>query len=167
MRTRLATVEDSAALARLYVTTRRIAYAQFYPAEALAAMSVEENEVRWRVRIGDPAWETVVGVDGEGAIAGLVHFGRGDGMEDGVGEIEFLYVGTEYQGSGLGTKLIGVGEAGLRARGCETAVLWVYEGNVAARGFYARRGWAADGVVRVSDSVPGQMVLRYAKALDP
>ena len=162
---RPATLEDAAALARLYVSTRRIAYAPFYPAEALAAMSVPEETERWCIRIQDPAWQTVLSVDSEDTLAGFVHYGHNDTMDADTGEIEFLYVATQHQGTGLGKQLIELGEAGLAAMGFTTATLWCYEGNTPARDFYARRGWSPDGATRDSSSAPGQTILRYAKPL--
>jgi ribosomal protein S18 acetylase RimI-like enzyme len=162
---RPATLDDAAAIARLYVSTRRIAYAPFYPAEALAAMSVLEETERWCIRIQDPAWQTVLSVDSEDTPAGFVHYGHNDTMNAGTGEIEFLYVATQHQGTGLGKQLIALGEAGLAAMGFTTAVLWVYEGNTSARAFYDRRGWMPDSTRRESGSAPGQQVLRYTKAL--
>ena len=166
MITRLATFEDAGALAELYVTTRRIAYATFYPAEALAAMSVPEETRRWRLRIEDPAWQTVLSVASDSALAGFVHYGHNETMNTGTGEIEFLYVATEHQGTGLGKQLIELGEAGLASKGFSTAVLWVYEGNTSAREFYARRGWAPDSTRRESGSAPGEYLVRYSKPLD-
>ena len=165
MITRPATLRDASALANLYVTTRRIAYAPFYAADALAAMSVAGETERWRIRIEDPAWQTILAVDGHDALAGFVHYGRNDTMDAGMGEIEFLYVSTQYQGAGLGKQLIELGEAGLAARSFTTATLWCYEGNTRARAFYVRRGWSPDGATRDSGSAPGQTVLRYAKPL--
>jgi GNAT superfamily N-acetyltransferase len=128
-------------------------------------MSVEENERRWRIRIADRDWETVVAVDDDGALAGFVHFGHNDSMHAATGEIEFLYVATPHQGTGLGTQLIVIGEGGLRTMGFVTAVLWVYDGNMLARDFYERRGWAPDGTRRESGSAPGYWLLRYAKTI--
>src|SRR5688572_25042344 len=98
---RSATIEDAAGLARLYVSTRRIAYAPFYPSGALAAMSVPEETERWCIRIQDPAWQTMLSVDSEDALAGFVHYGHNGTMDAGTGEIEFLYVATQHQGIGL------------------------------------------------------------------
>ena len=166
MITRPATLEDATDLAELYVSTRRIAYAPFYPAAALAAMSVREETERWRVRIADPAWQTILAIDpGDHTIAGFVHFGHNDTMDATTGEIEFLYVATQHQGAGLGKQLIELAESGLAAMTFTTATLWVYEGNTPARAFYARRGWSPDGATRDSGSAPGQTVLRYAKPL--
>ena len=165
MITRPATLEDAADLAELYVSTRRIAYALFYPAAALAAMSVREETERWRIRIANPAWQTILSVDGDDRVTGFVHYGRSNAMDNGSGEIEFLYIATPHQGSGLGSHLIAIGEAGLTAMGLSTATLWVYEGNTPARAFYARRGWSPGGARRESSSAPGQHLLRYAKSL--
>jgi ribosomal protein S18 acetylase RimI-like enzyme len=161
--TRLATLDDATSIAILYVHTRRIAYAPFYPADVLTAMSIEAEAENWRLRIPDEEFETLLAVDDADRICGFVHFGHPEALDSATGEIEFLYVGTEHQGGGLGKQLIELGEAGLAVRGLTDAFLWVYERNAPARAFYERRGWAPDGSVRESGSAPGLYLLRYRK----
>ena len=117
------------------------------------------------MRVTDSAWQTVVAVDDHGSLAGLVHFGHNNTMDAASGEIEFLYVDSSKQATGVGTQLILIGESGLRRMGSTTAVLWVYEANTPARAFYDRRGWHWDGAKRESGSAPGNYLLRYAKNL--
>ena len=59
----------------------------------------------------------MLAIDGDGALAGFVHYGHNDTMDAGTGEIEFLYVATQHQGTGLGTQLIELGETGLASDG--------------------------------------------------
>jgi hypothetical protein len=40
------------------------------------------------------------------------------------------------------------GVRGLATRGFREAVLWVFEANTPARGFYGRMGWAPDGTAK-------------------
>jgi GNAT superfamily N-acetyltransferase len=163
--TRPATLEPAADLAEHYVSTRCTAYPPFYPAETLAAMSVPHETERWRIRIADPAWQTILALTPKAPLAGFVHYRHNDTMEAGTGEIEFLYVGTQHEGAGFGKHLIELAEAGLAAMTFTTATLCVYEGNTHARAFCARRGWSPDGVRRESGSAPGHHLLRYAKSL--
>ena len=66
------------------------------------------------------------------------------------GEVRSLYVDPSVQGRGLGGVLLAAAIAVLVAQGSAELVLWVVEGNVRARRFYERRGWAADGGRKVT-----------------
>ena len=48
MLVRAATIEDARAIATIHVETWRAAYAGIVPAAHLAALSIDEREVRWR-----------------------------------------------------------------------------------------------------------------------
>ena len=160
---RLAAPDHAEEIAGVYVRTRRAAYATFFPPEALAAMSVDVEAARWRERIADDASETVLALDADGAIGGFTHVSwRNAGMLA-TGEIEYMYVATEHQGNGLGALLMTEAETRLAGRRCHDAVLWVYEANTPARGFYERCGWQDDGARRTSESVSGQQLARYRK----
>jgi len=67
-----------------------------------------------------------------------------DGLPE-TGEVRSLYVDPSVQGGGLGSALLAAATDVLVAQGSAELVLWVVEGNARARGFYERRGWAADG----------------------
>ena len=56
-----------------------------------------------------------------------------------------LYVEPAAQGAGLGTTLHDLASRRAARAGFPEAVLWVFEGNGHARGFFERRGWAPDG----------------------
>ncbi len=58
-----------------------------------------------------------------------------------VGEIESLAVVPSRRGEGIGTALLDVLEAELRAIGVEDLILGVLAGNVAAQRLYARHGY--------------------------
>ena len=55
-------------------------------------------------------------------------------------------------------------EARARERGATSLTLWVLEANQAARRFYERRGFVADGT-RKTDEASGQAEIRYGKVL--
>ena len=165
-----ATPSQAEEIATLYVRTRRAAYAFFFPPEPLAEMSVSDETDRWHERLTEECSETIIAVDGAGAIAGFAHIAWDDDAshatgERATGEIEYMYVATEHQGVGLGARLIAEAEAALAAAGMGEAILWVYELNTPARGFYERCGWAWDGATKASNSAPGQRLARYRKQL--
>lgn len=145
--------------------TRRLAYAPFFPPEALDAMSVTKEAASWRTRIGGETSRTITAVDGKDVIGGFTHINWNDGELLRTGEIEYMYVATQHQGNGLGARLMAEAEAALASMSLTDAVLWVYEANTPARGFYERCGWADDGARRESTSAPGQYLARYRKPL--
>ena len=158
---REATEGQAGEIASLYVRTRRLAYAPFFPADVLAAMSVRDETEKWRTRLTEGHARTALAVDESGAIGGFTHFS----WSEEPGEIEFMYVATEHQRNGLGAVLMSEAESRLKAAGREAAVLWVYAENVAARLFYERCGWWADGAERASDSAAGKFLVRYRRRL--
>ena len=162
-----ASKDRAADIATLYVTTRRLAYAPFFPAEVLAAMSIPVETLRWQTRMAEAAAETIVAVDDADALAGFTHISWHDTSAPATGEVEFMYVATSQQGSGLGARLMAEAEAAIAAASMREAVLWVYEHNAPARGFYERCGWWPDGASKASDSAEGLFLVRYRKHLPP
>jgi ribosomal protein S18 acetylase RimI-like enzyme len=84
-------------------------------------------------------------VDGE-----IVGFAAGGACRDEdsgpeVGELYAIYVDPASWRQGVGGRVQTACLESLRGRGFAEARLWVLEGNAAARGFYDRSGWAADG----------------------
>ncbi|HMJ78182.1 MAG TPA: GNAT family N-acetyltransferase [Iamia sp.] len=78
------------------------------------------------------------------------------------GEVRSLYVDPSVQGRGLGAALLAAAEAELAGQGSVELVLWVVEGNAAARRFYERRGWVADGIRKVTPVADEELVeVRY------
>ncbi len=86
-------------------------------------------------------------IEAAGVVVGYVSLGRvrDEGMPADLGEIWALYVLPGHQGGGLGSTLLTAAVARLRALGFQAVVLWVLTGNVSARTFYERRGFALDG----------------------
>lgn len=84
----------------------------------------------------------------------------------GRGEIYALYVLPAAWGTGVGKALHNEALVHLQATGLAEATLWVLDGNLRARTFYARQGWAPDGTVKteVVSTVP-LLELRYRRAL--
>ncbi|WP_267202394.1 GNAT family N-acetyltransferase [Limosilactobacillus kribbianus] len=81
------------------------------------------------------------------------------------GELMALYVLTEYESQGIGTRLLAQAEAAL-AKNFSRADLLVLAENKSARFFYQRHGWRPTGVV-VNQVIFGQPVrlLQYEKSL--
>lgn len=81
------------------------------------------------------------------------------------GEVRSLYLDPTVFGCGVGPALLDAAVAALAREEPDRLVLWVVEGNVAARSFYERRGWTADGATKVTAVADEELVeVRYARA---
>ncbi len=90
-----------------------------------------------------PASTVLAGLGDDGALLGTAMVGS-DGHR---GWVYYLAVRPAHQGAGLGRQLVGACEDWVRARGVPKVQLMVRGDNAAARGFYARLGYADAGVV--------------------
>lgn len=163
------TASDIDAVSTVRVRGWQFAYAGLMPKSHLDAMSVEQDAARRREFFGrGPAVDLVAERDGE--VVGWASFGpcRDEDAEPGDGELYALYVHPEQLSTGTGRALMeqvlaevsGVGHPALR--------LWVLEGNVRARRFYERAGFAPDGAEEPYE-VDGTPVpeVRYARRFAP
>jgi GNAT superfamily N-acetyltransferase len=148
---------DARAIAELEVRAWRWGYVDIVAEEDM--ITVGERMERWLTQPADGAFVA----EAEGRVVGVVQVGPdpGDGS---VGRIRGLNVEPAAQGAGVGTALHEHACAQLRAAGYAEAVLWVFEANGHARGFYERRGWVADGGAQASAEAPE---LRYRQNLAP
>jgi GNAT superfamily N-acetyltransferase len=147
---RPATDADAHALAELEVRAWRWAYVDFVDEEDM--ITVEDRVARWTGQEG------VLVAEVEDRIAGVV--------QAAAGELRALYVEPAAQGAGLGATLLERGCDWLRAAGSSDAVLWVFEGNGHARGFFERRGWVADADGEgARGEAAGAPTLRYRQNL--
>jgi GNAT superfamily N-acetyltransferase len=149
---RPATLDDARAVARVHVRSWRGAYTGLLPGDLLRAISVDQRERRWRQTIGGGGRSglllVVVVAELLGGFAYLCQAEDG-GARPQVGQLDALYLDPSCWGRGLGRQLHDRALEALGALGYRSAVLWVLEGNVRARGFYERMGWTADGAVKV------------------
>jgi GNAT superfamily N-acetyltransferase len=146
---------DARAIAELEVRAWRWAYVDFIEDEDM--ITVDERVERWLTAPADGAFVAEV----DGRVVGVVQVGP-DADDASVGRIRGLYVEPAAQGAGVGTALYEHARAALSAAGHAEAVLWVFEANGHARGFYERRGWAPDGATGVAAEAPE---LRYRQNL--
>jgi GNAT superfamily N-acetyltransferase len=146
---------DARAIAELEVRAWRWAYVDFIEDEDM--ITVDERVQRWLTAPTDGAFVA----DLDGRVVGVVQAGP-DADDPSVGRIRGLYVEPAAQGAGVGTTLYEHARAELCAAGYAEAVLWVFEANGHARGFYERRGWAPDGATGVAAEAPE---LRYRQNL--
>lgn len=159
-------VEDATAVGAVHIRVWRETYADHMPADYLAALDPRVSAERWRLRaeVDDPQARVLVAVahhdeTDEGAGHGEDEHGEGDeivGMAaagvtrdaDAPTAWELYSINTiaEVHGSGLADRLLDA------ALGGRHASLWVLESNARARAFYRRRGFVADGAVKLHEA---------------
>jgi ribosomal protein S18 acetylase RimI-like enzyme len=148
---RPADVHDAPELAEVHVRTWQFAYRGQIPDAVLDALSIEWRTSQWRAWLSDPSdgMSVSVAVRDE-TVVGFCWIGRSRDVDSSekTGELYAIYVLPDYQAHGIGESLIADGIAQLKEAGFQDAVLWVLETNAAARGFYERHGWIADGAVK-------------------
>ncbi|MGW0533300.1 N-acetyltransferase family protein [Streptomyces sp. NPDC003032] len=167
--TREVTGADCATVAEIRVLGRRSAYAGLMPQPFLDALSVEEGAAQQRQRLarGHGASVDLV-AERTGRIVGWACFGpaRDAGLPPGEAELYALYVHPAQYSTGVGRTLTQECLARCAAAGYTRLRLWVVEGNLRARRFYERAGFAPDGA-REPDEIDGTPVpdVRYALGL--
>lgn len=161
---RTATEVDLLAVGDLHFRSRAAAYAGFLSPAALSFGSPAALGEWWteRVRWESDTHRLTVAVRDD-RVVGFSYLGPSE--EPGVGELSAIHVDPDLVGAGIGRLLMIDALAALPAYG-DRAVLWVLDGNVRARAFYERGGWAFDGTARDAP-MGGELTrqLRYARGL--
>ena len=166
---RPAGIADAEAIARVRIASWRAAYRGIVPDAVLDGFEPGGEAVLWRERLATPGrvWMRVGFAGDPPALAGYVTAGPGrHADEGGLGEVWAVYVDPASQGRGVGRALMEAAVRGLMARGFREAVLWVFEANAPARGFYEHLGWAPDGAAKafeIGGAAP--IEIRYRRRL--
>lgn len=136
---------DAAAIARVHVETWQTAYPGLVPDRYLVGMTETRQAANWRhwVLSAGTAGSVLVAEAPVGPEPAIVGFGscgalRASGLPYG-GEIFTLYVATDWQGFGIGRRLLGALFDALLRRETSDAALWVLSGNP-SRYFYEAMG---------------------------
>lgn len=129
MRIRPAHTHEIPKIAAIHEQTATVAYAHIFPNQPFPRV---ETLTRWQRFPG-----RILVAEVENVLVGFVAFDAA--------ELHALYVLPEYQGQGIGHRL-------LTAAGAVSS-LWVLQENHAARRFYAAHGWAPDGMERMAFGV--------------
>lgn len=140
---RQATADDADALVRMHTAVHEECYAGLLTPSFFAARraSIGERTEQRRPYLRQATDPRIIAVDEVGEIVGFADAGPGrDADRPQERELFSLYTLRRTYGSGLGAALL---EAAL---GGSPAYLWVLEDNPRARAFYARHGFAPDGV---------------------
>lgn len=142
------TIDDASAIGPLHVTIWRQTYERLMPAEALAALDVDQRVTMWQRWLADDASPEALGAfdTTSGDLVGWVTVGRPrDDDAPAPEELWVLNIERTHQGSGLAHVMLE------RALGERPAYLWVVEGNDRAIAFYRRHGFELDGKREVQD----------------
>lgn len=137
---RPATSADASAIARVHVETWRSVYAGLIPDNVLARMTTERQVIAWGRQIGDGAPTSVLVAESDKEVVGFIGIGHNRiGLAGFDGEVYTLYVLDDFQGRGLGARLLDAGFRALIDRRMNSAVIWVLAGNP-SRFFYEAMG---------------------------
>lgn len=142
---RAATADDIPALARLHVKAWNATYAPLLikgPSETI-------RETQWRQKFAkdDATWFCYVVENRTGALIGFAQGNRSDHPEY-AGELNKIYLLREYQGVGLGRRLIGVVAQRFLSQGIESMWLLGDARNP------SNKAWLALGAIK-TDNDPG------------
>ncbi len=139
---RKATGRDAKPIARVYVDTWRDTYAGIIPDPILRGMSHRQLSAAWSVGFGKRrnGHAVIVAEDSHVGVVGFGSCGRARYRNlpyD--GEVYTLYVLTDYQGQGIGKRLLCELFGALLERGSRSALIWVLADSP-ARFFYQAMG---------------------------
>lgn len=155
---RPAEVSDAGKIGLIHVRSRQSAYRGKMPQDHLDGLDPAERAEQWR-RTLETIDRSRAGILVAGSGAGIVGFaGYGpsrdaDADPGQTGQLAVIYLLPQTWGAGTGRKLMAAAVDGLADLGYAEATLWVLDSNERARRFYAKAGWAEDGVTRVDDSL--------------
>lgn len=135
--------QDAAGIAQVHVETWRSAYAGLVPQGYLVGMTEARQAALWydTIRRSETPERVLVAVAETGVRSEVVGFGSCGPSRDPsfAGEIYTLYVAGDWQGRGLGRRLLGGLFEALRHADVNDAVIWVLSGNP-SRFFYEAMG---------------------------
>lgn len=140
-------------MARIRIASWRATYDGIVPPSVLGRLDLDRNTRFFAHRIERSGQRTTLVAEADGApLAGYALAGPSrDDDAPGIGEVEAIYLDPALRGRGIGRALLEAAAESLAAAGYGEAILWVLSGNVDARRFYERLGFAEDGAARVLD----------------
>ncbi|MDH3596426.1 MAG: GNAT family N-acetyltransferase [Rhodospirillales bacterium] len=141
---REARAEDATGIARVHVETWRAAYAGLVPDTYLVGMSEQGQALVWQRLLSSRGRESVLVAEAATAdgrqLVGFGSFGRARrGALPYKGEIYTLYVAGDWQGRGLGRRLLAGMFQAMALGGLPDTFLWVLSSNP-SRFFYEAMG---------------------------
>ncbi len=144
---RRAELADAEAISAIHLAAWEGAYTGIIPHKALNTM-LERRGASWWSRAIQRSTQILV-ADIGGVVAGYATLGPNRARQlPQKGEVYELYIRPEYQGFGLGTRLLGAARRSLIDQGMKGLVVWALEDNDLAVSFYESAGGrdVAEGV---------------------
>jgi GNAT superfamily N-acetyltransferase len=158
---------DAGEIARLQLSTWRIAYRRILPRHVLDNLDEAFLARRWQAAIDQPpsARHRVLVAIEQAEQSYLVGFAASgpvdeqafapnepaDALGPEVAAVTDLLVEPRWGRRGHGSRLLAASVDHWRDDGFTTAVAWAFEGDTATRQFLTAAGWAADGAARALD----------------
>lgn len=139
MKIRKAILEDAPYIAKVHVDSWRTTYKDIFPDEFLKSLSYEQREQLWERNITEHSVFVAKNNDGEivgFSTGGKERGGKYDGYD---GEIYAIYIFKDYQGKGIGRKLVQSVVEELVQEGINSMLVWVLEDNY-SKYFYESLG---------------------------
>lgn len=136
------TPDDARGIARVHVESWRTTYHETLPEDFLQNLSADERAERWSRSLAAPrpGRFTLVAIEESGMIVGFADCGPERGEENLYdGEIYALYLLREYQGMGIGRRLVRASVERMISQGMNSMLIWVLHDNP-ARKFYEALG---------------------------
>ncbi len=141
---------DTLDIARLHADSWRRHYRGAFSAFYLDGDLDADRLTVWTERLLSQATAITFVAEGSEAVVGFVHV-QLDADPAWGALVDNLHVSYEWQGSGIGTRLLGAAALGVRdVRPAAGIYLWVLEQNIQAQGFYLSRGGRLQGREPVS-----------------
>jgi ribosomal protein S18 acetylase RimI-like enzyme len=142
---RQAEFDDSAGIARVQIDTWRAAYQRIMPPRLLADMNDVRISAFWAQVIAEAQGKSFCFVASAGErVVGFASGGSRQHSEDMTrGEVYALYVLPEFQGRGVGRRLVATSFERMLELGMKEGRIWTLRENAPARAFYSRIGGAA------------------------
>jgi GNAT superfamily N-acetyltransferase len=172
---------DAGGIARIQLTTWRVAYRRLLPRQVLDELDEDWLAQRWDAAINDPPSQrhrVLVAVEQaeQSYLVGFTASGPADeqalapgepadALGDQVAAITDLLVEPRWGRRGHGSRLLAAAVDLWRTDGFDTALAWSYERDPATRKFLGSAGWEPDGATRaldVADMLVPQLRLHVA-----
>ncbi len=135
-----ATIENSADIAKLHVSSWLAAYKDIVPAHVLEKQSAESQEEFWKKVLRKKPENVLVAVSDTAEIIGFITFGPSQN-DSRVGEVHAIYARPDYFRSGVGRLMWESARQRLIRNGFQKIIAFVIRTNYPARRFYENVGF--------------------------
>jgi ribosomal protein S18 acetylase RimI-like enzyme len=154
---RPAKVKDAEGIAYIHVTAWQDTYRGLMPASVLDTLSVERRARQWKETLEDTSnpFHPALVAESNRKIVGFANYGRErEGDPEYRGELFAIYILKEYQGEGIGRKLVQKAAEGLLFLDLTSMLVWVLSDNPYQK-FYERLGgvYLRDKSLQIGDAV--------------